>query len=132
LNEIVTTGNCPWWLTVSGEGVVMKRLIAESGTGVASEVELLDELEEVEDASAVVGVVEERLFDVCADMPLLVVLGVVVSPGVFVSALTGDDELSPPLEEGFSVVTAPLDADEVRPEVLCAVAPELELLAPWM
>jgi hypothetical protein len=35
LNEMVTTGNCPWWLIVSGEDVVVKLLIAESGTGAA-------------------------------------------------------------------------------------------------
>ena len=34
---MVTTGNCPWWLIVSGEGVVVKLLIAESGTGAARE-----------------------------------------------------------------------------------------------
>jgi hypothetical protein len=112
--------------------VVTNRLIAERGTGVACEVEVLEELEELEDAKAVVGLEDERLFDFCVDMSLLVVVGVVVFPGVFVNALTGEDELSPALEEGFSVLTAPLDDDEVRPEVLCAAAPELELLAPWM
>jgi hypothetical protein len=48
LNERVTTGNWPWWLTVSGEGVVVKLLMAESGTGVASEADELDEPDEEE------------------------------------------------------------------------------------
>jgi hypothetical protein len=43
LNEMVTTGNCPWWLIVSGEGVVVKLLIAESGTGAARATDEFDE-----------------------------------------------------------------------------------------
>ena len=43
MNEMVTTGNCPWWLIVSGEEVVVKLLIAESGTGAASAADEFDE-----------------------------------------------------------------------------------------
>ena len=32
LNEIVTTGNCPWWLMASRAGIVSKWLKVESGT----------------------------------------------------------------------------------------------------
>src|ERR1700722_4702328 len=46
LNEMVTTGNCPWWLIVKGDGVVVKRLIAERGTGLELEDEELEELDE--------------------------------------------------------------------------------------
>jgi hypothetical protein len=46
LNEMVTTGNCPWWLIVNGDGVVVKRLIAERGTGLELEDEELEELDE--------------------------------------------------------------------------------------
>ena len=34
LKETVTTGNCPWWEIVSGDGCISKRVKAESGTGV--------------------------------------------------------------------------------------------------
>src|SRR6202041_3697684 len=33
LNESVTTGNCPWWLTARGALVVCDRTKVESGTG---------------------------------------------------------------------------------------------------
>src|SRR5580704_18061636 len=33
LNESVTTGNCPWWLTASGAFVVFIRTKVEIGTG---------------------------------------------------------------------------------------------------
>ena len=46
MNEMVTTGNCPWWLIVNGDGVVVKRLIAERGTGLELEDEELEELDE--------------------------------------------------------------------------------------
>jgi len=37
---------------------------------------------------------------------------------------------TPLLDPGFNVLTVPLEAAEVRPEVLCAAEPEPELLAP--
>jgi hypothetical protein len=47
-----------------------------------------------------------------------------------VSVLGGVEDASPLLEEGVSVLRVPLEAAEVRPEVLCAAELELELLAP--
>ena len=46
LNEIVTTGNWPWWLIVSGDALVVKLLMAESGTGVACVGDAVEELED--------------------------------------------------------------------------------------
>jgi hypothetical protein len=109
LNEIVTTGNWPWWLIVSGDGLVVKLLIAESGTGVACVLEVLDGLEDpllplcvleelwVEDASAELGVE--------ADRPVPV--------------------------DAVRVLTVPLEAVDVRPDVLCDDESELEVLLPW-
>jgi hypothetical protein len=42
--------------------------------------------------------------------------------------LAGVEDARPLLDPGLSVLTVPLEAAEVRPEVLCAVEPEL--LAP--
>ena len=42
--------------------------------------------------------------------------------------LAGVVDATPLLEEGLKVLTVPLEAAEVRPEVLCAAPPEL--LAP--
>jgi hypothetical protein len=47
-----------------------------------------------------------------------------------VSVLAGVKDASPLLDPAFKVLTVPLEAAEVRPEVLCAAEPELELLAP--
>ena len=152
MNEMVTTGNCPWWLIVKGEGVVTKLLIAERGTGVANEAEELEEDPEPEEPlpdalldefwldeeRAVVGVDEERLLELEVAAPRVVLFEetVVVFPPVLpvllVKALTGDDELNPAFDEGLSVLTAPLELEDVRPDVLCEVEPELELLVPWM
>lgn len=118
--------------------------MAESGTGVASEVEEFEELEEPEfeeseellpefvldEESAVLGVVDESVLEFDDERPALVEAAVVVLPLVLDSALIGEDELRPALEDGLSVLTAPLEAEDVRPEVLCAVEPELELLVP--
>src|SRR5271156_5202601 len=78
LKDTVTTGNWPWWETVSGDGCISKRVKAESGTGVGivlleaappaeacPEGWLPDEVpppeEEEDDESAVVGVPVDRL-----------------------------------------------------------------------
>ena len=140
MNESVTTGNCPWWLIVNGDGVVEKRLIAERGTGLEVELEELEELDDPPlppwlleedwlELIAVAGVEEARL------MLLLVeedegVLPVeeVWFPGVLVMELVGVDGPSPLLDPGLNVLTVPLEAAEVRPEVLCAAPPEV--LAP--
>ena len=53
----------------------------------------------------------------------VVVFAVVVV--LLVKVLVGEDELRPAFVEGLSVLTAPLEAEDVRPEVLCAVEPEL-------
>jgi hypothetical protein len=44
--------------------------------------------------------------------------------------LAGVEDATPLLEEGLNVLTVPLEAAEVRPEVLCAAELEPELLAP--
>ena len=44
--------------------------------------------------------------------------------------LVGVEDASPLLEDGFNVLTMPLEAAEVRPEVLCAAELEPELFAP--
>jgi len=87
----------------------VKLLIAESGTGVACVLEVLEELEDpllplcvileelwVEDASTELGVE--------ADRPVPV--------------------------DAARVLTVPLDAVDVRPEVLCDDEPELDVLLP--
>ena len=58
----------------------------------------------------------------------VVVFAVVVV--LLVKVLVGEDELRPAFDEGLSVLTAPFEAEDVRPEVLCAVEPEL--LEPWI
>jgi hypothetical protein len=57
LKDTVTTGNCPWCDTVSGDDFVTRRLIAASGTGVAWLVDELEEPELLPDPPAVVPVV---------------------------------------------------------------------------
>jgi hypothetical protein len=42
-----------------------------------------------------------------------------------VMELVGVEDASPLLDPGFNVLTVPLEAAEVRPEVLCAAEPEL-------
>ena len=93
---------------------------------------LLDELW-LDEERAVIGVEEERLLELELAAPRAVLLEetVVELPVLLVRALTGDDELSPAFDEGLRVLTAPLELEDVRPEVLCAVEPE-ELLVPWM
>jgi hypothetical protein len=44
--------------------------------------------------------------------------------------LAGVVDATPLLDPGFNVLTVPLEAAEVRPEVLCAAPLEPELLAP--
>ena len=44
--------------------------------------------------------------------------------------LEGAEDVTPLLEEGLNVLTVPLEAADVRPEVLCAAELEPELLAP--
>ncbi len=56
MNERVTTGNCPWWLIVNGDEVVVNRLIAESGTGLEVDDE---ELEELDDPLPLLSLLEE-------------------------------------------------------------------------
>ena len=85
-----------------------------------------------------VGVVEESVLEFELAVPTLVLLEerAVVLPValavLFVRVLIGEEELRPAFDEGLSVLTAPFEAEDVRPEVLCAVEPELELLEPWM
>jgi len=108
LNEIVTTGNWPWWLIVSGDALVVKLLMAESGTGVAS---VVDVLEEEDDTLLPLCVLEEFSAEGASTE-----LGVDADRPVFV--------------DGVRVLTVPVEADDVRPEVLCEDEPELELLLP--
>ena len=53
-----------------------------------------------------------------------------VVPDVLARVVTGEEELRPAFDEGLSVLTDPFEAEDVRPEVLCAVEPEL--LEPWI
>ena len=115
--------------------------MAESGTGVGSAVVELDEplpfwpLEEVwfEEVSEVVGVEDESVAELALDVLRLVLLDdvVVVLPVVEVRVFAGEDELSPVLDEGVRVLTVPLEAEEVLPDVLCALELEAELVEPW-
>jgi hypothetical protein len=149
LNEMVTTGNCPWWLIVRGDEVVVKLLIAESGTGAArDEDELEDEPDPEEpevpwvpelwldEERAVVGVEEERLVELELAAPRVALLEEtivefpVVPDVLLVRVLTGEEELRPAFDEGLSVLTEPFEAEDVRPDVLCALEPEL--LEPWI
>ena len=59
-----------------------------------------------------------------------VVVFPVVPDVLLVRVVTGEEELRPVFDEGLSVLTDPFEAEDVRPEVLCAVEPEL--LEPWM
>jgi len=82
-----------------------------------------------------VGVVEESVLELELLVPKLVLLEetVVAFPVLvvlLVSVLVGEDELRPVFDEGLSVLTVPFEEEDVRPEVLCAVEPEL--LEPWM
>jgi hypothetical protein len=134
---------------VRGEDVVVKLLIAESGTGAARAADEFDEPDPEEpeldwlfdelwldEESAVVGVVEESVLELELAVPRLVLLEetVVVFPVVpdvlLVRVVTGEEELRPAFDEGLSVLTDPFEAEDVRPEVLCAVEPELP--EPWM
>jgi len=98
---------------------------------------LLDEFW-LDEERAVVGVEEERPLELELAVPRVVLLEetVVVFPVVLVvllvRALTGEDELRPVFDDGLSVLTAPFELEDVRPEVLCALEPELELLEPWI
>ncbi len=51
---------------------------------------------------------------------------------LLVMVLTGVEALRPAFDEELSVLTVPLELEDVRPEVLCAAEPELELLDPCM
>ncbi len=62
---------------------------------------------------------------------VLLEVTVVEVPVVLVSVFAGEEELRPVLFVGLSVLTVPLEEDEVRPEVLCALDPKVELV-PWM
>ena len=86
----------------------MKLLMAESGTGVAC---VGDDAEELEAPLLPFCVLEE----LCAEDA---------------STELGVEADSPVLVEALRVLTVPLDAAEVRPEVLCDDEPELEVLLP--
>ena len=51
---------------------------------------------------------------------------------LLVRVLTGVEALRPEFDEELSVLTVPLELEDVRPEVLCAAEPALELLDPCM
>ena len=87
----------------------MKLLMAESGTGVAWGGEVLAESD---DPLALLCVLEELWLEAASTE-----LGVEADRPVLVDALR--------------VLTVPLEAVDVRPEVLCDDEPELELLLPW-
>ncbi len=83
--------------------------------------------------SVLVGVVEERLLEVELAVPKFVLFEetAVAFPVVLpLRVLAGEEELRPAFDEGLSVLTVPFEEEEVRPEVLCAVEPEL--LVPWI
>jgi len=86
----------------------VKLLMAESGTGVAC---VGDDVEELEAPLLPFCVLEE----LCAEDA---------------STELGVEADSPVLVEALRVLTVPLDAADVRPEVLCEDEPELELLLP--
>ena len=110
--------------------MISKWLIAERGTGVCAgfeelpplelAVELVEDEEEEED-SADVGVVEARLLVDVEDeesAPVELVDKVELFPVLLERVLVGVDEASPLEDEGVSVEITPLEAEEVRLEVL--------------
>ena len=113
-----------------------RRLIADSGIGVACEA---DELEPPPEdvifdavaalANVVVGVVDARLCVVVVDVSADEVLEASTLPFVVVSAVLDVVERAAP-EEGVSVDCEPLDCAAVRPETLCACVDVP--VEPWM
>ena len=83
--------------------------MAESGTGVACVGDAVEELE-------------------APLLPLCVLEELWVEDA---STELGVEADRPVLVDALSVLTVPLDAADVRPEVLCDDEPELELLLPW-
>lgn len=131
MKDTVTTGNCPWCATVRGEGSVTRRLIAESGVGVAWVVDAVEELPPPPDVVAVelvllpppptagAGVVKARVVDVAAKEDPLLEDSELLFPLVLANAFVAADEIGE-LEEGVSVACEPLVIAAVRPETLCA------------
>jgi hypothetical protein len=125
---------------VKGDRAVVKRLIAERGTGLELDDEELEELDdpplppwllEEDWVIAVAGVEVARLMLLLVEEDEDVLLVEEVwFPAVLVMEPAGVVDATPLLEEAFSVLTVPLEAAEVRPEVLCAAEPEPELLVP--
>lgn len=129
-------------MIVRGDELCDKLLIADSGTGVI-EVVVDDELEdplllllllcvedeplELEEASAVVGVVLASMLPAAVDedefednVEEAVEATVVEFPEVLDTPVAGVVEATPFVEEGDRVDTAPFEEAEVLPEVLCA------------
>ena len=135
-------------MIVNGDAASVRLVMADSGTGVADDVEELLELpllplcveEELEvdedDASADVGVVEASWLPAAAAVLEELssvddaVETVELPADEFESVEVGVVDESPVLFDGVSVDTVPVDEDEVRPDVLCAA--ELPLELPWM
>ena len=133
---------------VRGDEDCVRLVMAASGTGVADVVEeplelpplplcVDDELElEDDEASADVGVVEASWLPaaaaVLAELNSVVdaVADVELPEDEFESVVAGVVDPSPVLFEGVSVETVPVEADDVRPDVLCAA--ELPPELPWM
>ncbi len=93
---------------------------------------MLDDALEVVAARPFAGAADARpLLDELVEVRV-VCCGVVVDALLFVVSVLFVVELMPLVEVGESVESTPLDALEVRPEVLCAAFELLELLAPWM
>jgi len=128
-------------LIVSGAELCDKLLIADSGTGVIEVVEddeledpplllllcVEDELLELEEASAVVGVVLASMLPAAVAEDALednveeaVEATVVEFPEVLDTPVAGVVEATPFVDEGDRVDTAPFEEAEVLPEVLCA------------
>ena len=82
---------------------------------------MLDDEEEEEEDSADVGVVEARLLVAVEDdesAPVELVDKVELLPVLLERVLVGVDEANPLVDEGVSVEITPLEAEEVRLEVL--------------
>jgi len=128
LKDTVTTGNCPWCAIVRGEGLTIKRLIAESGVGVGEAVDAVGEEPPLVPAppTAGAGVVEERVADVAAKEDPLFDTSDTAFPLVLANAFaTVAEEIGDP-EDGVSVACDPLVIAAVRPETLCATVDVLD------